>query len=81
MFDRVGYLQKDRESEIEILQTTQADIDYVVQRIGNTNKIITVLSSENRKYYVVSSVVKVLENVDDETINKKLIFTSFFTLL
>lgn len=47
---------------IEILQTSQADIDYIAQRIGNTNETITVLSSESRKYYVVSSVVKVLEN-------------------
>jgi len=65
-FGDVSYIEiPTKINEIEILQTSQADIDYIVQRIGNTNKTITVLLSDNRKYYVVSSVVKVLENVLD----------------
>jgi len=63
-FGDVSYIEiPTKISEIEILQTTQEDIDHIVQRIGNTNKKITVLLSENRKYYVVSSVIKVSENV------------------
>lgn len=62
-FGDVSYIEiPTKINEIEILQTSQEDIDYIVHRIGNTNKIITVLSSESRKYYVVSSVVEVLEN-------------------
>lgn len=65
-FGDVSYIEMPTKiNAIEILQTSQVDIEYIEQRIGNTNKIITVLSSENRKYYVVSSVVKVIENVLD----------------
>lgn len=48
--------------KIELLETTQQDIDYITQRIGNTDKKITVLKSENNKYYVVSSFLKITEN-------------------
>lgn len=65
-FGDVEYIEiPTKINEIEILQTTQADIDYIMQRIVNTDKRITVISSESRRYYVVSSVVKVLENVLD----------------
>ena len=47
---------------MEILETTQEDIDYIAQKVGNTNEIITVLKSEGQKYFVVSSVMKVMEN-------------------
>lgn len=47
---------------IEILETTQQDIDYITQKIGATDKKITVLMSENHKYYVVSTIMKIIEN-------------------
>ena len=49
-------------NEMEILKTTQEDIDYIVQKIGNTNKKITVLKSGECKYFVVSSIMKIMEN-------------------
>lgn len=49
-------------NKIKLLETTQQDIDYITQRIGNMNKKITVLECENSKYYVVSSFMKIIEN-------------------
>ena len=48
--------------KIELLETTQQDIDYIAQRIGNIDKKITVLKCESNKYYVVSSYMKIIEN-------------------
>lgn len=48
--------------EMEILKTTQEDIDYIAQKIDTTNKIVTVLKSGEHKYFVVSSVMKIMEN-------------------
>ena len=62
-FGDVSYIElPTMMNEIEILNSSQEDIDYIAQKIGDVNKKITVLSSGNRKYYVVSSIVKVLEN-------------------
>ena len=49
-------------NDMEILETTQEDIDYITQKIGNTNKNITVLKSGECKYFVVSSIMKIMEN-------------------
>lgn len=49
-------------NDMEILETTQEDIDYIIRKIGNTNKNITVLKSGECKYFVVSSVMKIMEN-------------------
>lgn len=49
-------------NKIEILETSQEDIDYIMGKIGNTDKIVTVLMSNCHKYYVVSSIIKVTEN-------------------
>ena len=38
------------------------DIDYITSKIGSTDKSITVLMNKNHKYYVVSSVMKIIEN-------------------
>ena len=48
--------------ELKIIETSQEDIDYISQKIGNTTKTITVLKNEQHKFYVVSSVVKKIEN-------------------
>lgn len=47
---------------IEILEATQEDIDYIKKKIGNVDKTITVLISENQKYFIVASVVKIMKN-------------------
>lgn len=62
-FGDVSYIELPAKiNKIEILETLQEDIDYITQKIGSTDKIITVLMSENRKYYVVSSIMKIIEN-------------------
>ncbi len=48
--------------EIKIQKPTQEDINYITQRIGKTDKLITVLLCKNRKFFVVSSVIKIIEN-------------------
>lgn len=62
-FGDVTYIEIPMEmNEIEILKTVQEDVDYITQRIGTTDKTITVLLSGNHKFFVVSSIVKVIEN-------------------
>lgn len=62
-FNDVLYVDLPTElDKIEILKPTQDDINYITQRIGNTNRVITVLLSGVNKYYVVASVVKIFEN-------------------
>ncbi len=62
-FGDVSYVEIPSDMKgIEILQTTQEDIDYIAQKNIDTEKKITTLKSGNRKYYVVSSVVKIMEN-------------------
>ncbi len=62
-FGDVLYIELPVEmNKILIQKTTQEDIDYITQRIGNTDKTITVLMSGNHKYFVVSSIMKVVEN-------------------
>lgn len=47
---------------IEVLETTQQDVEYIMQKTGHADKKITVLKSGNYKYFVVSSFMKVFEN-------------------
>ena len=47
---------------LQIIETTQEDIDYINNKIGKTNEKITVLMSNNQKYYVVSHVMKIYKN-------------------
>ena len=62
-FGDVSYIELPvKINNIIILEPQQEDIDYIVKRIGNTEKVITVLLSDNRKFYVVSSIVKIIEN-------------------
>lgn len=62
-FGDVSYIELPcKMNKIEILTTAQEDIDYIAKRIGKTEKKITVLLSENRKFYVVSAFVKIIEN-------------------
>lgn len=62
-FGDVSYVEMPVEmKEIKILETMQEDINYITQRIGKTKKVITVLMSDNRKYFIVSSVMKIMEN-------------------
>ena len=62
-FFDVEYIEMPIEMDkIEILSVTQEDRDYIKQKFGDTDKLITVLMSQNRKYYVVSSVIKIMEN-------------------
>lgn len=62
-FGDVSYAEIPTEmDQIEILKPTQDDMNYITQRIGAANKVITVLMSGGRKYFVVASVVKILEN-------------------
>ena len=62
-FEDVSYVEIPSDMKgIEILETTKADIDYIAKKIGNTEKKITVLKCGNHKYFVVSSVVKLMEN-------------------
>ena len=62
-FGAVSYIELPvKINNIIILEPQQEDIDYIVKRIGNTEKIITVLLSNNHKLYVVFSIVKTIEN-------------------
>ena len=47
---------------IELAKPSKEDIDYITKRIGVTNQIITVLQSDTEKYFVVSSIMRVIEN-------------------
>ena len=63
IFTAVCYIEiPQKMNGIEIVETTQEDVEYITRRIGDTSKTITVLWCENRKYYVVSSRVDVQEN-------------------
>ncbi len=49
---------------LRIKEATQEDVDYISLRLGKSvpEKEIIVLISENKKYYIVASVFKILEN-------------------
>lgn len=49
-------------NKIKIVETSQEDIEYITEKIGCTDKIVTVLMSDCHKYYIVSSIIKVSEN-------------------
>lgn len=62
-FGDVSYVEIPMEiNGVEILETTQEDMDYIKRRIGSTDKTITVLMSGNQKYFIVASVVKLMKN-------------------
>ena len=51
-----------RLDKIRVEKPTQEDINYIEQKIGNTDKLITVMVSEKHKYFVVSSVIEIIKN-------------------
>ena len=62
-FSDVSYIEIPMEMDgIQILKTEKEDIDYITGKIGSTDKTITVLMNRSHKYYVVSSVLKIIEN-------------------
>lgn len=62
-FGDVSYAEIPMEMKgVEILEATQEDIDYITQKIGYTNKKVIVLISEKHKYFVVASIIKIIEN-------------------
>lgn len=62
-FSDVSYIELPIEMDgIQILRTEKEDSDYIADKIGNTDKSITVLMNRGRKYYVVSSIMKIFEN-------------------
>ena len=62
-FGDVSYIEiPTKIDKIEILRTSQEDVNYITERIGSADNKITVLLNEDRKYYVVSSVVNISEN-------------------
>jgi len=61
-FGDVSYIEMPTSiNKIEILETTQEDIDYIRQKIGGIDDIITVLLSDSHKYYIVSSIYIVID--------------------
>lgn len=51
-------------SDLTVRETTKEDDEYIRKKIGKVNNTqkITVLLCENRKYYIVSSVMMIMEN-------------------
>lgn len=62
-FGDVSYVEIPTEiNGIVIVETEQKDMEYIKRRIGSTDKTITVMMSGNKKYFIVSSVVKIMKN-------------------
>lgn len=47
---------------IEIVKPTLEDEAYIMGKIGEIKKVITVLKVDNKRYYIVSSTVKIMQN-------------------
>lgn len=47
---------------ITILEPSQTDVEYLSDIIDIKDERITVILSQGKRYYVVSSIVKVIEN-------------------
>ncbi len=49
-------------NNLEIVKPTFSDENYIFSKIGMTKQIITVLKCGERRYYIVSSIVKEMHN-------------------
>ena len=64
-FGNVSYIEIPTSIDgLEIQAPSPDDIDYVTQRIGKINpkQKITVLLHDEKKYYIVSSSIKIMKN-------------------
>jgi len=62
-FGNVLYIEiPTKLDNIEIIRTNEEDVRYIEQRLGKSDNTITVLLCDNKKYYIVSSIVRIMEN-------------------